>query len=120
MCGAFLCLACVWMRTTLRLMSNERLTTQTSQPVSTLATILLGYLLSFVVELPVDLLPDEIATSLILLMPIVSGVAAWGAERISPLPDIAPTLAEEEGRAGTPSLRPMWLLAGIVALTYAT
>ena len=120
MCGAFLCLACVWMRTTLRLMSNERLTTQTSQPVSSLATILLGYLLSFVVELPVDLLPDEIATPLILLMPIVSGVAAWGAERISPLPDIAPTLVEEEGRAGTPSLRPMWLLAGIAALTYAT
>ena len=120
MCGAFLCLACVWMRTTLRLMSSERLTTQTSQPVSTLATILLGYLLSFVVELPVDLLPDEIATPLILLMPIVSGVAAWGAERISPLPDIAPTLAKEEGRAGTPSLQPMWLLAGIAALTYAT
>ena len=120
MCGAFLCLACVWMRTTLRLMSSERLTTQTSQPVSTLATILLGYLLSFVVELPVDLLPDEIAAPLILLMPIVSGVAAWGAERISPLPDIAPTLVEEEGRAGTPSPRPMWLLAGIAALTYAT
>ena len=120
MCGAFLCLACVWMRTTLRLMSSERLTTQTSQPVSTLATILLGYLLSFVVDLPVDLLPDEIATPLILLMPIVSGVAAWGAERITPLPDIAPTLVEEEGRAGTPSLRPMWLLTGIAALTYAT
>ena len=120
MCGAFLCLACAWMRTTVRLMSSERLTTQTSQPVSTLATILLGYLLSFVVELPVDLLPDEIATLLILLMPIVSGLAAWGVERISSLPDIAPTPAVGKEHTGSPSLQPMWPLAGIAALTYAT
>ena len=120
MCGAFLCLACVWMRTTVRLMSSERLAAHSTLPVSTLATILLGYLLSFVVELPVDLLPDEIATLLILLIPIVSGAAAWGAERISPLPDIAPTPAVGKERTDAPSLQPMWLLAGIAALTYAT
>ena len=120
MCGAFLCLACVWMRTTVRLMSSERLATHKPLPVSTLATVLLGYLLSFVVELPVDLLHGEIVTSLILLMPIVSGAAAWGVERISPLPDIAPAPEVVKERTGSPSLQPMWLLAGIAALTYAT
>ena len=120
MCGAFLCLACAWMRTTVRLMSSERLATHKPLPVSTLATVLLGYLLSFVVELPVDLLPDEIATPLILLMPIASGAAAWGVGRISSLPDIAPAPEVGKERTDTPSLQPMWLLAGIAALTYAT
>lgn len=120
MCGAFLCLACVWMRTTVRLMSSERLTTHSPRPISTLAIILLGYLLSFVIEFPMDLLPGETVSLLILLMPIVSGAAAWAAERMSPLPNITTTPAEDEGRASTPSLQPMWLLAGIAALTYAT
>ena len=120
MCSAFLCLACAWMRTTVHLMSSERLTTQPPRPVSTLAMILLGYLLSFVIELPMDLFSGETVSLLILLMPIVSGAAAWAVEHMTPLPNITTTPAEEEGRASTPSLQPMWLLAGIAALTYAT
>ena len=121
MCGAFLCLACAWMRTTAHLVSRERLATRNSRPpISTLAMILLAYLLSFVIEIPVDMLHGEIATVLTLLMPVVSGAAAWGLERMSSLPDISPVVKGEESRTVSPSTRSMWLLAGIAALTYAT
>lgn len=117
MCAAFLSLACVWMRATVRLMSLERTGTRPARAASTLFAVLLAYLLSYVVELPVALLPGDAATVCTAIMAVVSGLAAWGVGGVGPATNTTPETSCNEKRSAAP-VKSMWALTGVAALTY--
>ncbi len=123
MCAAFLCLACGWMRLTVRL---------TSRDGSLVGPLALSYLASFAVELPMGLLPEPGSTAFAILMPTLSAVALGvlshlcrtDAARTAPDASLPTACHKAPESAETPSHTPIarkvaWLLAGLVAVIYA-
>ena len=115
MFAAFLCLACAWMDATLRLRTQRPSEAPAARFGSTVYLLALSYLASFIVEIPVDFLPESGATVAAALLPILSGLSFWGLSK-----------AEAEGTASVAAARhdsgaahAPWFLVGLVVLIYA-
>ena len=114
MLAAFLVLSCAWMSATLRQASRESDKAQSSK---TLFLLVLSYLASFVVEIPIDFADGTAAKSASLLFPLLSGLAFWRLSQVAKKEDSESSC--ETGGLNDSRRRAPWHLAALVALIYA-